>query len=132
MITIPLSLYPRSTGLIRRMEILSDCVLELTPFAHGNDLDLDHSVGMISQVSSSSSRKSDNPQGMVKFHKLPVYHERGGGPLNRKLSDELQFIVSRRGISIRPYNLPPAATEASRVPESRQQSTSGSNPRIDF
>ncbi len=34
MITLPLSLYPRSSGLVRWMELLSDGVIELSPFPH--------------------------------------------------------------------------------------------------
>ena len=37
MISIPLTLYPRETGLTRWMELLSDGVIELVPFPHSVD-----------------------------------------------------------------------------------------------
>ena len=46
---------------------------------------------------------------MVKVHKLPVFHERGGGGGGaRGLGDDLAFVVSRRKFVIRPFSLPPA------------------------
>lgn len=84
------------------MEHLVDGVLELTPFPHsasGSDLDR----------SGASTKEEDKPQGLVKVHKLPIFHERGGGGGGRYgLGEDLAFMVSRKKFEIRPFSLPPA------------------------
>lgn len=70
LITLPLELYPRSSGLVRWMEILSDGVLELTPFPH---------LGDALVTSGAATTQEEQPQGMLKIHRLPVFHEKGGG-----------------------------------------------------
>lgn len=71
-ITLPLMLYPRSTGLTRWMELLSDGVIELSPFAHAVDAGL-------STTSGAATAQEERPQGLVKVHRLPVFSEKGGG-----------------------------------------------------
>lgn len=47
---------------------------------------------------------------MVKIHRLPVVHERGGGGsagTGGAVGDDLAFMVSRRKFVIKPFNLPP-------------------------
>lgn len=104
MITVPLSLYPRTSGLVRWLEILSDGVLELTPFPHALD------DGPSLSTSGAATSLEERPHGMFKVHKLPVVHERGGGGMGLKesLGDDLAFTVSRRRFVIRPFSLPPA------------------------
>lgn len=101
-ITIPLTLYPRDTGLTRWMELLSDGVLELAP------LTLTVSATLSSEV---KSAREETPQGILKIHKLPIYHEKGGGNIVGGLSrvgDNLAFTLSRRkGLIIKPFSLPP-------------------------
>ena len=122
MLSIPLSLYPRTTGLTRWIEHLNDGVLELSPFPYTVDLSQ-----LPSSLSSSNSSSNDNSstakeprsgggggggstkteekaQGMVRIHKLPVISERGqaaGG------GDDLAFALGRRRFVIRPFHLPP-------------------------
>ena len=83
------------------MEILSDGVLELSPFPHSTD------------TGPTTTAQEEKPQGMVKMHRLPVFSEKGGGGA---LGDELVFTVSRRKFVIKPFNLPPVEgdTEAQR------------------
>lgn len=97
MMTLPLMLYPRSTGLSRWMELLSDGVIELCPFPHS---DLDGPP----KSSGAATAQEEKPQGMVKVHRLPVFGEKGGGGTS---GDDLAFTVSRKKFVIKPFNLPP-------------------------
>ncbi|KAI9852347.1 MAG: hypothetical protein M1830_006801, partial [Pleopsidium flavum] len=105
MLTLPLSLYPRCTGLVRWIELLSDGVLELAPFPHSSDL------GPSAGTSGAATGQEEHPQGMLKLHRLPVFHERGGGGSGGSSSggvgDDLAFTVSRRKFVIKPFSLPP-------------------------
>jgi elongator complex protein 4 len=101
MITIPLTLYPRNTGLVRWMEILSDGVLELAPFP---------STAIATKTTPGASTVHEEPpQGMLKIHRLPIFHEKGGGGGEASgFGDDLAFTLSRRkGLVIKPFNLPP-------------------------
>lgn len=103
MITLPLELYPRTLGLVRWAEILCDGVLELSPFPHLMD-------ASNSLAESGGARSNDEqPQGMVKVHKLPVNTERGegGAGAGNSIGDDLAFTVSRRNFVIKPFSLPP-------------------------
>ncbi|KAL3473018.1 Elongator complex protein 4 [Aspergillus californicus] len=98
MITIPLSLFPRSSGLVRWMEIISDGVIELCPFPHSSDA---------LSTSGAATAHEEPPQGMLKTHKLPVLHERGGGS-DQNIGQDWAFTLSRRKFEIKPFSLPPA------------------------
>lgn len=102
-ITIPLQLFPRQTALIRWAETLSDGVLELTPFPHL--MDASHPA----HESNSGAGKDEQPQGMVKVHKLPLISERGegGAGAGNSLGEDLAFTLSRRKFLISPFSLPP-------------------------
>ncbi|KAJ9669552.1 Elongator subunit elp4 [Coniosporium apollinis] len=98
LITLPLELYPRTSGLVRWVELLSDGVLELTPFPHIMDI----------ASSGAATANEEQPQGMLKVHRLPVFHEKGGGGGGLGgLGDDLAFTVSRRKFVIKPFSLPP-------------------------
>ena len=102
MITLPLSLYPRSSGLVRWIEILSDGVLELAPFPHNID------TCSSTTTLGAATAQEEKPQGMVRVHRLPVFHEiGGGGSRNEGVSDDLAFTVSRKKFAIKPFSLPP-------------------------
>lgn len=103
LITLPLELYPRSTGLVRWAEILSDGVLELTPFPHLMD-------ASNNLATSGGARANDEqPQGMLRVHKLPLNTERGegGAGAGNTIGDDLAFTISRRKFVIKPFSLPP-------------------------
>lgn len=96
MLSIPLELYPRDTGLLRWAEILSDGVLELTPLPH--------------QVATSPKAGEEAPpQGLVKLWKLPVLGEKGGGigMSTGGAGEDLAFTVTRKRFEIKAYSLPP-------------------------
>lgn len=97
MITLPLSLFPRSSGLVRWMELLSDGVIELCPFPHSSDN---------LATSGAATSSEEPPQGMLKTHRLPVLHERGGGS-DQNVGLDWAFILSRRRFEIKPFSLPP-------------------------
>ena len=103
MITLPLELFPRSSGLVRWAEILADGVLELTPFPHL----MGASNSMVESGGTSSGE--DQPQGIAKVHKVPCNTERGegGAGAGNTIGEDLAFTVSRRKFAIRPYCLPP-------------------------
>ena len=45
---------------------------------------------------------------MLKIHRLPVFHEKGGGGGgNSGLSKDLVFTVSQQKFVIKPFSLPP-------------------------
>lgn len=100
MLSLPLSLYPRSTGLVRWIEHLVDGVIELAPFPHTFDA---------SPAAGPGAKEEEKPQGMVRIHSLPVISERGGGGGTGigSTGDDLCFLVSRRKFLIKPFNLPP-------------------------
>jgi len=97
MLTFPLTIYPRSTGLTRWIELLSDGVLELAPFPHSID------AGPSTTTSGAATAQEEKPQGLVRVHRLPVVWEKGGGGGG----DDLAFTVSRRRFVIKPFSLPP-------------------------
>ncbi|ESZ95901.1 hypothetical protein SBOR_3714 [Sclerotinia borealis F-4128] len=105
MLTLPLPLHPRTTALTRWIELLSDGVLEIAPFP---------SISIIPKATPSSSSKpaeEEPPQGMLKIHRLPIFHEKGGGSAGFA-GDDLAFSLSRRkGLVIKPYSLPPVEDE---------------------
>ncbi|TVY39253.1 Elongator complex protein [Lachnellula occidentalis] len=87
LITFPLSLFPRSTGLTRWIELLSDSVIELAPFPSSS-----------LQVKAVPGQE-EPAQGMLNIHCL--MGGVGGG-------DDLSFVLGRRkGLVVRPYSLPP-------------------------
>ncbi|EXJ84574.1 hypothetical protein A1O3_05244 [Capronia epimyces CBS 606.96] len=97
-ISLPLSLYPRSSGLVRWVELLNDGVLELSPFPHSADGDTQVSRGP-------AGTTEEPPQGLLQVHRLPILHDRGSGT---GISEtDWTFTLSRRKFTIRPFNLPP-------------------------
>ncbi|KAF4634104.1 hypothetical protein G7Y89_g3997 [Cudoniella acicularis] len=101
LITLPLTLHPRNTGLTRWIELLSDGVLELAPFP---------SSSIVAKAPPGASAiHEEPPQGMLKVHRLPIFHEKGGGGGEASgFGDDLAFTLSRRrGMVIKPFSLPP-------------------------
>lgn len=101
-ITLPTSLFPRNTGLVRWIELLCDGVLELIPlFANP--------AVPPPPIDKKDSKSSDQAQGLLKVHSLPIYHERGGGGAETSAFREtLSFSLSAsKGLTIKPYSLPP-------------------------
>ncbi|RDA85412.1 hypothetical protein CP532_3768 [Ophiocordyceps camponoti-leonardi (nom. inval.)] len=92
LVTIPRSLYSRSSGLIKWVEILFDGTIEI---------DTDSS-------SVFSEYDGGQQQGVVRVHSLPVVHERGGGREGTSLEQMMLLktcVVS--GVHIQPSDLPP-------------------------
>lgn len=98
MLTLPLSLFPRSSGLVRWMDHLSDGVLEMVPFPY-----------LSSAGDAGTGAKDENPQGMLKVIKLPLTTERGegGAGVGNSVGEDLAFTMSRRKFVIKPFTLPP-------------------------
>ncbi|KAJ5747353.1 uncharacterized protein N7511_009049 [Penicillium nucicola] len=115
MITFPLSLFPRSSGLVRWIELLSDGVIELCPFPHSADA---------TATSGAATSQEEPPQGMLKTHRLPVLHERGGGS-DQNVGQDWAFILSRRRFEIKPFSLPPAEGDT----EAQDASAAGGMPK---
>ncbi|KAI2277908.1 Elongator subunit elp4 [Ophidiomyces ophidiicola] len=99
MISLPLSLYPRSSGLVRWIELLSDGVIELTPFPHSAD-------SASSTATGAATAQEEPPKGMLKIHRLPIFHERGGGG-DRNTGEDWAFSFSRKRFTIKPFSLRP-------------------------
>ncbi|KAK4151357.1 PAXNEB-domain-containing protein [Chaetomidium leptoderma] len=106
-ITLPTFLFPRTSGLVRWMELLCDGVIELIP------LPANPGAPPPSSGSGSGSEKSDQAQGLLRVHTLPVYHEKGGGGAGASsFRETLSFSLSAsRGLVIKPYSLPPMEGE---------------------
>ncbi|KAI2629568.1 PAXNEB protein-domain-containing protein [Hypoxylon sp. NC1633] len=106
-ITLPLSLYPRTTGLTRWMELLCDGVFELIPLQS-------NTIHAPPPSSKSDSKSDEQTQGLVKVHSLPIFHERGGGPAESNTAHgDLSFSLSRsKGLVIKPFYLPPVGEDA--------------------
>jgi elongator complex protein 4 len=98
MMSLPVSIYPRSSGLVRWIELLNDGVIELVPFPHTANTD--------SQSSTiASGTTEEQPQGLLRLHRLPILHERGSG--NNISGDDWAFNMSRRKFAVKPFSLPP-------------------------
>ncbi|KAK4126037.1 PAXNEB-domain-containing protein [Parathielavia appendiculata] len=112
-ITIQTSLYPRTTGLVRWIELLCDGVLELIPLPANPGAPLLPPPASSFSSSASGSEKSEQPQGLLRVHTLPVYHEKGGGGAGASsFRETLAFSLSAsRGLVIKPYSLPPLERE---------------------
>jgi elongator complex protein 4 len=83
------------------MELLSDGVFELAPFP---------STAIITKPPpGTAAAKEEPPQGVFIIHRLPVYHEKGGGGGEANdIGNDLAFTLSRKkGLVIKPYSLPP-------------------------
>lgn len=115
LVTLPITLFPRSTGLTRWMELLSDGVLELVP--------LQHQAPVIREPGN-----EDKGQGMLRAHSLPVFHEKGGGLEGTWARENLSFrLSSSSGLVIEPFSLPPIgdeeeAAKASKPKEPKKES----------
>ncbi|KAI0470376.1 PAXNEB protein-domain-containing protein [Xylaria cf. heliscus] len=104
-LTLPLSLYPRTTGLTRWMELLCDGVLEFIPLQSTT-------IHKPPPSSKGDGKDDEKVQGLVKVHSLPVFHEKGGG--SHSALDDQSFSLSRsKGLIIKPFYLPPADTDES-------------------
>jgi elongator complex protein 4 len=120
--TLPLSLYPRSAGLIRWAEVLSDGVFELSPFAHSHLESLATSAG--------ATKDEEKPQGMFAVHKLPIFHEKGGGGGGAEgLGEDMAFTVSRRKFVIAKFSLPPLEGDTEAQAEATREASGGAMPK---
>lgn len=106
LITLPTSLFPRNSGLVRWIELLSDGVVELIPLPATP-------AAAAPPKTSSSGAKIETPQGFLKVHSLPIYHEKGGGGAETgHFRENLSFsLTATKGLVIKPYSLPPMEEE---------------------
>ena len=65
----------------------------------------------------------------MKVHRLPVFHERGGGAGGGVLGDDLAFTVSRRKFLIKPFSLPPVDGD---LAAQRGEMDSGKPTKVDM
>lgn len=100
-ITLPTPLFPRESGLVRWMELLCDGVMELIP--------LPANPVAAPPPDKKDTKSADQPQGLLRVHTLPIYHEKGGGGAETSAFREtLSFSLSAsKGLTIKPYSLPP-------------------------
>nr|OQO23836.1 hypothetical protein B0A51_09780 [Rachicladosporium sp. CCFEE 5018] len=101
MLTLPLTLFPRNTALVRTLETLVEGVLEVTPFPHQSE--------GIQSTGDAKSAKEERPQGLVKVLKLPLATDRGegGAGAGNSIGEDLAFTLSRRKFAIAEFSLPP-------------------------
>ncbi|KAK4042816.1 PAXNEB-domain-containing protein [Parachaetomium inaequale] len=116
-ITLPTTLYPRTSGLVRWIELLCDGVVELIPLPANPGAPPppppSSSGSGTKSGSGSGPDKNEQPQGLLGVHTLPVYHEKGGGGAGASsFRETLAFSLSAsRGLVIKPYSLPPLEAE---------------------
>lgn len=104
MVSMPLFLHPRSSGLVRWMEILCDGSMQLIP--------LPRSEGLAADANEKDGISDGKMQGVLRVHSLPIYHEKGGGASVPALEGDLSFSLSRTsGLVIQPLSLPPLSDE---------------------
>ncbi|GKT45508.1 elongator complex protein 4 [Colletotrichum spaethianum] len=95
LISLSTSLFPRSTGFTRWIELMCDGVFEMLPLPRKVHLQ-------------PNTKSEDVVQGMLKVHSLPVYHERGGGLEGQSSRENLSFrLSSSSGLIFKAYVLPP-------------------------
>ncbi|AEO66759.1 426a86bc-7af9-46ec-8a43-9cecaf06e336 [Thermothielavioides terrestris] len=117
-LTLPTSLFPRTAGLVRWIELLCDGVIELIPLPAnpGAPPPPPRPSSSSSSASSAGAEKNEQPQGLLRVHTLPVFHEKGGGGGGgvgaSSFRETLAFSLSAsRGLVIKPYSLPPVEGE---------------------
>jgi elongator complex protein 4 len=114
MMTLPVSLYPRSSGLTRWIELLFDGVLELIALQHQSQM-------------SREPGDDTKAQGLLRAHVLPVFHEKGGGLEGSWSREDLSFKLSAsNGMVITPFSLPPVgedeeASKSTKSAESKKE-----------
>ncbi|KAI0101551.1 Elongator complex protein 4 [Nemania sp. FL0031] len=119
LLTLPLSLYPRTTGLTRWIELLCDGVLEFIPLQSTT-------IHKPPPSSKGEGKDDEKIQGLIKVHSLPIFHEKGGG--SHSALDDQSFSLSRsRGLIIKPFYLPPADSD-----ENESKSGDAKKPNMDF
>ncbi|KAL2267740.1 hypothetical protein VTJ83DRAFT_5017 [Remersonia thermophila] len=124
MITLPTSLFPRDAGLVRWIELLCDGVIEMIPLPANPGAPPPPPLPSSSSSTSgpgsgsgsgagSAKAEEQQPQGLLRVHTLPVFHEKGGGGAGASsFRETLGFSLSAsRGLVIKPYSLPPLETE---------------------
>ena len=123
MLSLSLALHSRQTGLTRWVEMLCDGVIELIPFPHTLD------PGPSLSTAGAATAHEDQPQGIVKIHRQPIFHERGGGSVGGAgVDDDLAFTSSRRHFRIQPFRLPPMDEEGE--DSDRKKDTTGQATKV--
>jgi len=125
MITLPTTLFPRSSGLVRWMELLSDGVIELIP------LPADPAAAPPTPLGQNGKDQAAISQGMLRVYTLPIYHEKGGGGIvTSTFHETLSFSLSAtKGLIIKPYSLPPVVGDGE-----KEEAVGRGNPKdsLDF
>jgi elongator complex protein 4 len=114
MLTLPVSLYSRGTGVTRWAELLCDGVLELVPLQHQSQM-------------SREPGEEEKSQGLLRVHSLPIFHEKGGALEGSWSREDLSFKLSASsGMVITPFTLPPVGeeeeTKSSKPSEGKKES----------
>lgn len=120
MVTFPVSLFPRSAGLTRWIELLSDGVLELVPLQQ--------------QIQAAQNPTAEEKsQGLLQVHSLPIFHEKGGGMDDSWRREELSFRLSASsGLIITPFSLPPIGEEENQAKDVNASEESKKAKSLEF
>ncbi|KAF8473461.1 Elongator complex protein 4 [Kalaharituber pfeilii] len=105
MLSLPLKLHPRDTGLVRWAEHLCDAVIELVPLP-----------SLMEKASAAAAKgRDDIPMGLVRIWKVPggtgVLGGRGAAAAAEVMGEDLAFTMTRKRFGIMRYSLPPAEGE---------------------
>ncbi|EWC47927.1 hypothetical protein DRE_02809 [Drechslerella stenobrocha 248] len=106
MLSLPLALYPRSTGIVRQLERIADGVIELHPVP---------AFAERAEMRKGGTGSDEVPQGLVHVWKavegkrgtgIAIGGEGGGGGAGMEGGDDLAFMLTRRRMRIERFSLP--------------------------
>lgn len=110
---------------MRWIEVLSDGVVELTPFPHS------HYPSPSTSTTKAKGKEDEKPQGLLKVHRLPILSERGQGVGASGMGGEdMAFWVSRRRFVVKPFSLPPV--EGDTEAQAQAEGVAGMKVDIEF
>ncbi|EAT83833.2 hypothetical protein SNOG_08665 [Parastagonospora nodorum SN15] len=76
--------------------------------------------------SAGTTKDEERPQGMFAVHKLPVFHEKGGGGGADDLGEDMAFTLSRRKFVVAKFSLPPLEGDTEAQEQAVREAAGGS------
>lgn len=120
LVTFPVSLYSRQSGLTKWIELLFDGVLELVPLQQ--------------QIQPPQNPTAEEKsQGLLTVHSLPIFHEKGGGMDDNWRREDLSFKLSASsGLVITPFSLPPIGEDEQQAKDAKAAEDSKKAKSLEF
>lgn len=120
LVTFPVSLFSRQSGLTKWIELLFDGVLELVPLQQ--------------QIQPPQNPTAEEKsQGLLTVHSLPIFHEKGGGMDDNWRREDLSFKLSASsGLVITPFSLPPIGEDEQQAKDVKASEDSKTAKSLEF